>query len=92
MKVSEFNKIIEETPIYMARFKLIKVPTWLKLESNNYLNKQEHLKGDYYLYDNHEIMIPVNEGLVLSPFATMFKFVDYVKVKQIGERKYKIVE
>jgi hypothetical protein len=74
MKVKEFKQIIENVPCFKARFKLIKLPKGLKDNSTT--------QGDYYLY-NDDLMIPeIYHSKVLSINYSIFKFIEYVKVKQ----------
>lgn len=91
MKKSEFEKITLETPIYMARFKIIKIPDYADLYGSIKIEK-----GDYFLYHKNDLMVPEKRGLTnLSPCSSMFKFVGYVRVKVIYDghcEYYEIIE
>lgn len=81
MKTSEFEKIIKETPQYKARFKLIKIPKWLKLSNNNHISYGRDFKNQFYLYSPDGRMIPEKQpGHNLHPYPSQFKFVNYIKV------------
>lgn len=80
MKKSEFEKINAETPEYMPRYMITKVPDWV----DGYTSNNNVMKGDYYLYHINGVMIPEKDGRTsLRPYPSMFKFIKYVRVKQM---------
>ena len=72
MRKSDFKKVIHEMPVVMARFELL---------GNKYDDCCK--KGNKYLYHKNGCMIPENQNsFSLSPFASNFKFIGYVIVKE----------
>ena len=83
MKKDAFDNVIEDTPLYMPRFELIKPETWMG----------DVNKGDFYLYHSGGSMIAEKQHRWnLAPLASKFKFVKYVRVRANMYEGFDVIE
>jgi hypothetical protein len=83
MKAVDFARTCEGIPRYSARFRLTKVTSWLVSRGVRV--------GDMYMYHPNGVMLSENGNDSISPHASKFEFVEYVRVRLGPGGRYEVV-
>ena len=82
MKKTDFYNATQQTPFYVARFRIIKVSRWMNYESDVTDDDPRVVKGDIFHYNFNGCMISEKlPRLNIAVCPSMFKFLDYKKIE-----------
>lgn len=80
MKVSQFDSVIKNTPRFVARFKMTRLPTWI---NNRIEGPERNVEvGEHFLvfFREARTMVRASNGHRFTVVPSTLEFIDYVPV------------